>query len=82
MAEAPLHSSGDTTRLTAWFVGCIWPVCALLTNALSGGRLGCLLAPAGAVQRGLTTGCQGATNERTTTMNPAIAATARTADRV
>ena len=31
MAKAPLHSSGDASRLTALFVGYICPICALLT---------------------------------------------------
>ena len=29
--KAPLHSSGDASRLSALFVGCIYPICALLS---------------------------------------------------
>ena len=36
VAKAPLHSSGDASGLTALFVGCICPICALLTPCQAG----------------------------------------------
>ena len=34
--KSPLHSSGDASRLTALFVGCICPICAILTPCQAG----------------------------------------------
>ena len=34
--KSPLHSTGDASRLTALFVGCIYPICALLTPCQAG----------------------------------------------
>ena len=34
--ESPLHSPGVASRLTSLLVGCIWPICALLTPCQPG----------------------------------------------
>ena len=49
--KSPLHSTGVASRLTALLVGCIWPICALLTPCQPG-------ATPVSVRRGaFTTGC-------------------------
>ena len=47
--KAPLHSSGDASRLTALFVGYICPICALLTPGT-----GCRDASPLSVRRGVS----------------------------
>ena len=34
--KAPLHSTGDASRLTALFLGRIWPICSLVTPCQPG----------------------------------------------
>ena len=50
--KSPLHSSGDASRLTALFVGCVCPICALLTPCQAGA------SPLSARRGDSTTGCQ------------------------
>ena len=51
-SPSPLHSSGDAYRLTALFVGCAYPICALLTTCQAGASA-VRRRPPGAVQRGV-----------------------------
>ena len=49
--KAPLHSTGDASRLTALFLGRIWPICSLVTPCQPGA------SPVSVRRGGFTTGC-------------------------
>ena len=63
--KSPLHSPGVASRLTSLLVGCIWPICALLTPCQAGATP--VLVRRGAFRHGLL-------KERLTALRPRDAA--------